>query len=517
MYTECPHCQSVFRLTVPVLRKAHGRVRCGSCAEVFDALDHLRDDDGKARPSGLAETSAGERFERQSRRLLATLDELAGPGEVRIEDTGVEWRVLDDDGAAAGAPAAADAGDSDSDAASSIRWYLDEPADGVGTARGAQQGAAQEALDLGDDAAGEMRYDDNTPLPEDDDAAPPTPAAPRRRADDRKPPPVSHEFQVDLALGDADDWRALLAEVSDADAPQQTGTADAARAADASPTAASEPGAAAAQRELDAALADAADDATRDTLEQSMNLQIDTDLMQALAAHDAAGKQDDGRYQRSSEALFETIVMEGDAVHDGADEDDVPAAAHARVSGPAPPAADSAAEPARPAWPAVAAGVALVLLLSAQLVHANRSTLATLEPVRTILVPVYRVFGRTLVPAWDVRGWQFEATNGSTDAAGRRLTIRSRITNRGDRALPYPLLHVSLTDRFEEVVGSRVLGPETYLTGNAAAARRVAPGSDFTAVIAVDAPPADAVGFKLDVCYRIADSRLRCAIDDFRD
>ena len=38
-----------------------------------------------------------------------TLDELAGPDAVRIEDTGVEWRVLDTDSAGSAGPASAKA------------------------------------------------------------------------------------------------------------------------------------------------------------------------------------------------------------------------------------------------------------------------------------------------------------------------------------------------------------------------------------------------------------------------
>jgi hypothetical protein len=44
----------------------------------------------------------------------------------------------------------------------------------------------------------------------------------------------------------------------------------------------------------------------------------------------------------------------------------------------------------------------------------------------------------------------------------------------------------------------------------------VAPGDTFSAVISIDAPDANATGFKLNVCYRQPGGRLRCAIDDFR-
>jgi predicted Zn finger-like uncharacterized protein len=41
MYTQCPHCQTCFRISEAHLKVANGKVRCGSCQEVFDATDHL--------------------------------------------------------------------------------------------------------------------------------------------------------------------------------------------------------------------------------------------------------------------------------------------------------------------------------------------------------------------------------------------------------------------------------------------------------------------------------------------
>lgn len=38
--TRCPHCQTAFRVTPEQLAVAKGAVRCGSCLEVFNALEH---------------------------------------------------------------------------------------------------------------------------------------------------------------------------------------------------------------------------------------------------------------------------------------------------------------------------------------------------------------------------------------------------------------------------------------------------------------------------------------------
>ncbi len=44
MYTECPACQTVFRVTAVTLRTAHGQARCGVCNTTFDALFGLTDE-----------------------------------------------------------------------------------------------------------------------------------------------------------------------------------------------------------------------------------------------------------------------------------------------------------------------------------------------------------------------------------------------------------------------------------------------------------------------------------------
>jgi predicted Zn finger-like uncharacterized protein len=41
MYTQCPYCQTCFRVADAHLKAAKGKVRCGSCKEIFDATEHL--------------------------------------------------------------------------------------------------------------------------------------------------------------------------------------------------------------------------------------------------------------------------------------------------------------------------------------------------------------------------------------------------------------------------------------------------------------------------------------------
>jgi hypothetical protein len=79
------------------------------------------------------------------------------------------------------------------------------------------------------------------------------------------------------------------------------------------------------------------------------------------------------------------------------------------------------------------------------------------------------------------------------------------------------LLHVSLTDRWEDIMGSKVMEPPEYLPDELDPSRHVQPGENFTAVIAIHDPSIDATGFKLNVCYRVVQGTVRCAIEDFKN
>ena len=102
------------------------------------------------------------------------------------------------------------------------------------------------------------------------------------------------------------------------------------------------------------------------------------------------------------------------------------------------------------------------------------------------------MFGRPVTPAWDISGWRFEATKGSTGDDDEVLTIYSRVGNKSDEPLPYPLISVSLTDRFEDIIGSKVLEPGDYLAENLDTRQPVKPGDTFSAVFAIEAPDAEA-------------------------
>ena len=213
----------------------------------------------------------------------------------------------------------------------------------------------------------------------------------------------------------------------------------------------------------------------------------------------------------------ETIVMEGDVVSAALDRERVAAertaqepqnvnfmeAAKRTMRGKF-AANDEEREEGGRRYGMIAAIVVLAILLVVQFVHQSRTALATVPAVNDVIAPLYRAVGAPITPEWDVTGWRFEKSIGTTNplefvendngevsideldpladiiAEGDEvLTIYSRVGNKADVPLPYPLISVALTDRFEETIGSIVLEPAEYLTGNFDPRTPVAPGSTF--------------------------------------
>jgi len=217
--------------------------------------------------------------------------------------------------------------------------------------------------------------------------------------------------------------------------------------------------------------------------------------------------------------LFETIILEGETVRGELDPEEE--AAKAGLVAQARKAVKShfgdEQPEARSTGTAIILGIiVLALLLVGQVIHQSREILVTVPAFKNSIGSIYRGVGYPVTPAWDVSGWRFEATKGSTDESDSLLTIYSRVGNASAKELPYPLVHVSLTDRFEEIVGSRVLEPTEYLIVGTDPRKQVAPGDTFNAVISIESPLPEATGFKLNVCYRLAGRELRCAIEDFK-
>jgi hypothetical protein len=75
----------------------------------------------------------------------------------------------------------------------------------------------------------------------------------------------------------------------------------------------------------------------------------------------------------------------------------------------------------------------------------------------------------------------------------------------------FPLLRVTLTNRYGNRIGSRDFEPSEYL--GKPSVRRMAPGERADATLDILDPGKSAEGFEIDVCLRGADRHLTCAND----
>jgi predicted Zn finger-like uncharacterized protein len=100
LLTQCPNCQTTFRVTSEILRVAEGQVRCGRCQTQFDALERLIDE---AQPGAEVQTSRFLRPPRPMRRPDPSSIEVDEPDEqedITLEGRHIEisgtYRVTDD-------------------------------------------------------------------------------------------------------------------------------------------------------------------------------------------------------------------------------------------------------------------------------------------------------------------------------------------------------------------------------------------------------------------------------------
>ena len=217
------------------------------------------------------------------------------------------------------------------------------------------------------------------------------------------------------------------------------------------------------------------------------------------------------------DAPVETIIMSGDGAESAEEKARAKALKEEAAALIAAAKAEEAKNQKKPLdWRMVAGIAALAVLLAVQAIHFSRDALARVPVIQDILAPIYDSIGMPLTPAWDVTGWRVEKTKGSVDASGETLNIYTEIGNLADAAMPYPVIGVSLLDRFEESIGSRVFDPGEYLAGNVDRLALVGTGQRFSAEMTIESPTVAASGFRLNVCYRLKGRRLRCAIEDFR-
>lgn len=404
MFTQCPECQTTFRVTAAMLKAAQGRVRCGRCSNVFNALASLIEQDEAEEqtpangdlPYDPAEVEAEDIPESA---LEFTADDLSKvfvvqtappPKPAVSDDDTAEHEILD------------------------IELETPEPPEVI-TLEGDSVILGETDPSVSDEYFLEEEEADAAPAP----GVPATPPA--------SPAPHTKVRSIDLADEEV-------------------------------------------RREIEAAFA--ADPTTRAefTLPSGKRLEMGRGVKPAAGDADAGEELEDASERRWRVAR---------------------------------------------AWSIASGALALTLVL--QLVHHNRQSLVRNGVVGPAVAGIYGVLGSDLSPDWNVHAYELRQFGAAADAnAGGTLRVRASLMNGAAHAQPYPLLRLTLQDRFGGQVGLRDLEPREYLPALPDGNALIGAGQRIDADISIVDPGKDAVGFEIDVCLRASPTQVTCAGDGAR-
>ena len=161
-------------------------------------------------------------------------------------------------------------------------------------------------------------------------------------------------------------------------------------------------------------------------------------------------------------------------------------------------------------WPWVAGVAFLALLLLLQMLHSQRNELVRSPTAGPMVAGAYAFFGLSVLAPTDLAAYELRQWGAASDPnEANRLMLRASIVNRAAYAQPFPLLRLSLQDRFGGTLHLRDISPSDYLPG-AGGEGLLGPGERADALIRVVDPGPEVVGFELDICLP-AQGGVRCA------
>jgi predicted Zn finger-like uncharacterized protein len=432
LFTQCPKCETVFKLSAGVLRAAGGQVRCGRCGEIFNALARLAED-ASAFPAGESPLEMEARADEILHSVpVAEPSPMAAPQPEDLDATDTEFarlQVIDlelyDDDRPPPAPAAKPPVTPPRAAAAGAA----PPAAPAVSAGAASATASVAPKPRGEDALSESSLEFTLPPGELDRIF----VEPKPRI----PPAVP--------AGGA-----------------SAATAASAAAATAAPTSKATPAA----KPAPSAPAVAGAEARKP-------VQGAAAVASVTPRRRPEGSDISDEVRREMLAEFEPAPLPEIA----------------------PPQRRSLSAGV---W--LAAAIALALLLVAQVFHANRDWLAA-KGIGLGLPPPANL------SAYQLRQWGVTGDPGAKGA----LRVRASILNTAAQLQPYPLLRVTLANRFGSRIGTREFEAAEYL--GKPTVRMLAPGERVDATLDILDPGKDAEGFEIDVCLRGADHKVACAAD----
>jgi predicted Zn finger-like uncharacterized protein len=171
----------------------------------------------------------------------------------------------------------------------------------------------------------------------------------------------------------------------------------------------------------------------------------------------------------------------------------------------------------RPRWQYLSGVAVLVVALLFQVAHHNRQNLVLSPSLGPLMSAVYGWFGVTLMPRWDLTAYSVTLLGAKTEGAeSTRLRVRLSLQNKSMRVQPLPLLRLTLQDRYGNAVATRDLEPQDYLPKRVADLRLLEPDQRIDTEVHVVDPGKAAEGYVIDACLRGEGGSVGCANDTRR-
>lgn len=153
----------------------------------------------------------------------------------------------------------------------------------------------------------------------------------------------------------------------------------------------------------------------------------------------------------------------------------------------------------------------LVLLgLIAAGVHWQRGVLMRNASLAPALEKAYGVLGIPIQPQWDITA--FDILDSAARSTGDDLVVMATFVNDAEFAQPYPVLRVTLENRWGQAIGQEDFTPRNYLR-SFIAGRRMDAGERARAEVILRSPGSAAEGFSVDVCLESPNRALQCLSD----
>jgi predicted Zn finger-like uncharacterized protein len=456
MYTRCPKCATVFRVTAAQLRAAEGEVRCGNCTISFNALTELTDD-------------------------LPELTDAVVPGTSQ-------------------SPAVPLATESSSESAA-----VDEEA---------RKPTKEQSLDNGDATlefdAPEGAWSNYFVSPEPEASTTSASEKTDEHAANDEPRTSAETLEADMSAleretANPDEWREFLADLSDVRANEEQLERDLdVKFEDDGDTAADSPSVVLTSgvdedEELSIVTTGYTDETTSEPPVADVDSSPDLDggddtfdkprLLSETASGSRAGDRNTERPDYREDELANLF-------NDESEDSDYALESQKKIS-----------------WAALTMIALLSIAFLSQLLHYNRDRLAAHPKYGAPVRALYDRIGSPLFPEWELGAFRVrgtEAIAGRSSASA--LDILATIEIVGAEPVGLPLIRIVLHDRWANPVASRVFYPSEYLPTDKALPAVINSGTTLPVEVSVVDPGAAAQNYVIDVCIPSRSRGLKCQL-----